>query len=143
MCTSTDVTVTLLPQLLLFQQKKISLVSDTLTAATCRLCSSNTFNILDQYLTEHVFATIFDHIPIIEIFFFLLLVLFLFIVRSSQLVSIIWLLSREFCEYGQVYKIIKIWREISFVTWYERRVSFLNCNRKLRMTYRKCILQEF
>ena len=123
-------------------RKKLVWVSDTLTAATCRLCSSNTFNTLDQYLWAcvcHYLWTYSHHWD----FLFLLLVLFLFIVCSSQLVSIIWLLSREFCEYGQVYKIIKIWRQLSFVTWYERRVSFLNCNCKLRMTYKKCILQEF
>ena len=63
--------------------------------------------------------------------------------QLSQLVSIFRLFSREFCECKQVYKMIKIWRQVFFVTWFDRSVSFPNCNRKWRITNKKCSWQEF
>ena len=61
--------------------------------------------------------------------------------QLSQLVLIFWLLSREFCECEQIYKMIKIWRQFFFVTWFHASVSFPNCNRcnrKWRITNKKC-----
>ena len=63
--------------------------------------------------------------------------------QFSQLVSIIRPFSREFCEYEQIYKMIKIWRQFSIFPWYDRSVSFPNCNRKWRITNKKCSWQEF
>ena len=48
--------------------------------------------------------------------------------QLSQLVSIFHPFSRKFCECKQIYKMIKIWRQVFFVTWFDRNVSFPNCN---------------
>ena len=53
------------------------------------------------------------------------------------------LCSREFWEYEQVYKILKTWDQFFFVTWYNIRFLFRNCNWKWRIMNRKCSCQEF
>ena len=61
----------------------------------------------------------------------------------SQLVWVFRPFSREFCECEKVCKMIQIWRRIFFITWFDRSVSFPNCNRKWRMINKKCRWQEF
>ena len=43
----------------------------------------------------------------------------------------------------QVYKMIKVWRQVFFVMWYDRNVLFPNCNQKWIITNKKCSWQKF